>query len=164
MEWHTTFMGGKLRNLWPVLWVVVVAGAAAWVLYAVWRSPQRNDLATYGAFAVALVALVAGRTPGLRELDDLADRLAEAVRKQWEKAAGERRLEPEPIPVRWRMPSKAVAGPVAGAVGSARTARHRLCGAWVTLTDDPPPAKLARHDVIADPIPAQVAWHSTHRL
>jgi membrane protein DedA with SNARE-associated domain len=72
-------MGGKLRNLWPVLWVVVVAGGAAWVLYTVWRSPQRNDLATYGAFAVALVALVAGwiawawrrrtkqqaRTPGL---------------------------------------------------------------------------------------------------
>jgi hypothetical protein len=57
-------MGGKLRNLWPVLWVVVVAGAAAWVLYAVWRSPQRNDLATYGAFAVALIALVAGWMPG----------------------------------------------------------------------------------------------------
>jgi hypothetical protein len=57
-----------------------------------------------------------------------------------------------------------------------RRRRHpRLCrpgrvgllasrGACVTLTDDPPAAKLPRHDVIADPIPAQVAWHSTHRL
>ncbi|HEX4657182.1 MAG TPA: hypothetical protein VH307_07340 [Streptosporangiaceae bacterium] len=112
-----------------------LAVAAAWVLYAVWRSPHRNDLATYGAFAVALVALAAGwiawalrarakrdgGTPDLRDLDHLADLLAEAVRKQWENAAGERGLlEPEPIPVRWRTPSPAIAGPVAAAIRSTR--------------------------------------------
>jgi len=66
-----------------------------------------------------------------------------------------------------------------GEPGAARSpARQARPGATVTgenshihsvwrmrnLTDGPPPAKLPRHDVIADPIPAQVAWHSTHRL
>ena len=32
--------------------VVAVSGAVVW---AVWRSPQRNDLATFGAFAVAVM-------------------------------------------------------------------------------------------------------------
>jgi hypothetical protein len=128
-------MGGRLRNLRPVLLAALIVGAATWVLYAVWRSPHRSDLATYGAFAVALAVPVAGwiawvwrrrtkqqaQSPDLPELDHLTDVLAEAVREQWEQAAGERRLlEPEPILVCWRMPSQAVAGPVAAAVGSTR--------------------------------------------
>ena len=124
-------MGGKLRNLWPVLLAAVIAVAAALWLYVVWQSRQRNDLSTYGAFAVAVVALAAGwiawvwrqrrkqhdGQPGLPKLDELADQLAKAVTKQWQGAAGERGLL-QPIPVRWQAPSEAMAGPAAAAVDS----------------------------------------------
>jgi hypothetical protein len=130
-------MGGKRRNLWPVLLAAVIPVVVVSVLYAVWRSPEqrRNDLSTYGAFAVAVVALAAGwmawawrrrtrqdgATAGQEELDRLADLLAEAVGKQWEEAASERGLRwPEPIPVRWEKPLAAMAGPVTAAVGSTR--------------------------------------------
>jgi hypothetical protein len=56
------------------------------------------------------------------ELDRLADQLGEAVRKQWERAAGEQGIEPEPIPVQWGPPSEAMAGPVDAAIGSTRFA------------------------------------------
>lgn len=128
-------VAGRRRTPWPLLLAAAIAVAALLVLYAVWRSPHRTDLSTYGAFAVALVALAAGwigwawrrrqkqdgGTLGPRELDELADQLAEAVRKQWEDAASERGLLwPEPIPVHWRAPSEAMASPVAAAVGSTR--------------------------------------------
>jgi len=78
--------------------------AGFWLLYAVWRSPHRSDLAAYGAFAVPVVALGAGwigwawhratRIPAARnmgggDLDRVADLLAEAVCEQWNRAAGE---------------------------------------------------------------------------
>ena len=110
--------------------------AAFWLLYAVWRSPHRIDLATYGAFAVPVVTLVAGwiawawrartrsadpATAG-QDLDRVADLLAMAVKTQWERAAGERGLVAEPIPVTWGRPSLPLAGPVAAAAGSRRFA------------------------------------------
>jgi hypothetical protein len=130
-------MGGKRRNLWPVLLAAVIVVAVAWVLLVVGHLPEqrRNDLATYGGFALALVIPAAGwiawawrsrtrqegGTVGQEELDRLADLLAEAVGKQWEEAASERGLRwPEPIPVRWEKPSAAMAGPVTAAVGSTR--------------------------------------------
>lgn len=130
-------VGVKRRNLWPVLLAGAIAVAAGWVLYKVWRSPEqrRNDLSTFGAFAVAVIALVAGwivwawrkRTkqgttlPSRQDLHGLADLLAEAVNEQWEEAARERNLLwPEPIPVRWQAPSEAMAGPVTAAVRSTR--------------------------------------------
>jgi hypothetical protein len=114
--------------MWSVIAAVVIAIAALWVLYAVGRSPHRSDWATFGAFAVAVVALALGwitwlwraRTgkadPGAagRELDDRADLLAEAVRRQWERAANERGLaQPEPIPVRWGKSTQPLAWPAA---------------------------------------------------
>jgi hypothetical protein len=56
-----------------------------------------------------------------RDLDQLADLLAEAVMRQWEDAAQKRRLLwPEPIPVCWQAPSAVMAGPVDAAVRSTR--------------------------------------------
>jgi hypothetical protein len=128
-------VGGKRRNLWPVLLAAAIAIAAGLLLYGVWRSPQRNDLATFWGFAAGVAALAVpgiawiwrrgiGRreeAPNDRELDHLADLFAGAVKEQWEQAARERKLLwPEPIPVRWRTPSTAMGGPVAAAVGSVR--------------------------------------------
>jgi hypothetical protein len=126
---------GKARSRWSMLAAGVIAVAALWVLYAVWQSPHRSDLATYGAFAVAVVALALGwiawvwrsrtispdRDGKSQELDDRADLLAEAVWLQWERAADERGLVvPEPIPVRWGRPALPMAGPAATAVASRR--------------------------------------------
>jgi hypothetical protein len=110
--------------------------AACWLLYVVWKSPHRSDLATYGAFALPVVVLAAGwitwawrraRTPPSdsaaegENLDRAADRLATAVQAQWEQAAGERGLTGvEPIQVTWGKPSLPLTGPVAAAVGSHR--------------------------------------------
>ena len=124
-------MGGKFRSLLAVLLAAVIVAAVGWVLYAVWRSPHRADLATYGAFALALVLAAGGwvalvwrarkkqgaRTLGRQDLGGLAAKLADAVGKQWEGAARERGLL-EPIPVHWQVPSIAMAGPASSAVRS----------------------------------------------
>lgn len=55
------------------------------------------------------------------DVDELADRLAEAVRNQWSAAATERGLlEPTPLPIRWRRCSQPV---VAGPPNTATTPR-----------------------------------------
>src|ERR1700733_9984700 len=123
------------RRLWAVTAAIVIAVAALWVLYAVWRSPQRINLATYGAFAAAVVLMAsgwiawvwrtgskeAGRGEKTTELDHLADLLADAVGRQWAQAADERGLVvPEPIPVCWGKPVLPLAGPGAAAVASRR--------------------------------------------
>ncbi|WP_020126869.1 hypothetical protein [Streptomyces sp. 303MFCol5.2] len=51
-------------------------------------------------------------------LDTTADELARVVGAQWQEEAGLRRLlEPAPLPVRWRVSERKVAGRVAGATG-----------------------------------------------
>jgi hypothetical protein len=112
--------------------------AVFWLLYVVWRSPHRSDLAAYGAFAVAVVALAAGWIASAwrrarpspagggiegEDLDRVADLLAQAVRKQWDLAAGERGLAgADPIAVTWGRPSLSLAGPAAAAADSLRFA------------------------------------------
>src|SRR5450755_2395591 len=64
----------------------------------------------------------AGPAAADRDLDRVADLLAVAVKTQWERAAGERGLVAEPIPVTWGRPSLPLAGPVAAAAGSRRFA------------------------------------------
>jgi hypothetical protein len=56
------------------------------------------------------------------DLDRVADLLAMAVKTQWERAANERGLAADPIPVTWGRPSLPLAGPVAAAAGSRRFA------------------------------------------
>ena len=128
-------MGRKVRSLWPAVAVTVIAAGTVWLVYVVWRSPHRIDLATFGSYAVAVAVIAAGlitrawqaRTgqpgdvAGAQEIDQLTDLLAGAVKGQWTCAAADRGLlEPEPIPVRWRRPSLPIAGPVSAAVGSRR--------------------------------------------
>jgi hypothetical protein len=125
---------GKIPSWLLFATVFLLLAAASWALYLVWRSPHRVNLATYGAFAVPVLALMVGwiawagrvwRRSGERatadgDLNRLADLLAVAVKIEWERAAHERGLMPEPIPIEWGRPSLPLAGPVAAATGSRR--------------------------------------------
>jgi hypothetical protein len=51
----------KPRILWPAVLVVAVVAGASWLVWVVWRSPHRSDLATFGAFAAAVVTIAAGQ-------------------------------------------------------------------------------------------------------
>lgn len=132
---QTTDMRRSARGLWPVVVVAAIAGGMLWLVYAVWRSPHRMDLATFGSYvagvAVVAVALITrawevrtqqrGGTLGTAELDHLSDLLAGAVKDQWTRAAADRGLlQPDPIPVRWGRSSLPIAGPPSAAVGSQR--------------------------------------------
>jgi hypothetical protein len=121
--------------LWLVVVVTAVAGITVWLVYAVWRSPHRNDLATFGSYVAAVAVMAAalitrawevrtrqrgGALPAA-ELDQLSDLLAGAVKEQWTRAAADRGLlQPDPIPVRWKRSSRPVAGPLSAAAGSGR--------------------------------------------
>jgi hypothetical protein len=122
-----TPMGEKYRR--SLVGVIIVAVLLVGVvLWAVWQSPKRDDLSTYGAFAVALIGLagsaviaVAKFKPGKsghgRTLDELADSLAQSVKKQWDDEARRRSLL-EPILVRWKVSSRSAAGSISAAVES----------------------------------------------
>jgi hypothetical protein len=117
--------------------VIGIAGVALWLVYEVWRSPHRDDLATFGSYvagiAVAAAALIArawetrtrqlGNVLQAAELDQLADLFAVSVKDQWTRAATDRGLlRPDPIPVQWKRSALPVAGPSSAAVGSRRFA------------------------------------------
>jgi hypothetical protein len=121
----------KPRILWPTVLVVAIATGASWLVWAVWRSPHRSDLATFGAFAAAVATIAAGQIAWAknvgarrhgenqhRALNHIADLLSGAVKDQWTRAALDRRLQPEPIPVRWARPSQPFSGPVSAAADS----------------------------------------------
>jgi hypothetical protein len=127
-------MRGKVRELLPVIvMAAAIVGAALWG-YSVWRSSHRNDLDAYGAYAIALALLVGSviawarrwRTnirsetgPSTAELEELSDWLAQVVGEEWTREASDRGLlVPDPIPVRWRRPSVAIAGPASTAAGT----------------------------------------------
>jgi hypothetical protein len=122
-------MGRGSRRWWQVALIIMVIVVAGAVLWGVWRSSERNDLSTFGGFAVAFVALVSScivylakvrqrGDPGRgRTLDQIADLLAKAVKKQWDDAARDRDLL-QPIPVTWRGSTGQLTGPVSAAVRS----------------------------------------------
>src|SRR5947209_1930776 len=113
-------MGRDSRRLRRLVTTAAVTVGTIWLVYAVWRSPHRNDLASFGQYAAALAVIAAGlisrlwsaqtgddgiitRSP---ETDHLLSSLALAVHNQWIRAAAERGLvEPEPISVHWARPS-----------------------------------------------------------
>ena len=129
-------MRGRIRGWWPLAAVAPFVIGAFWLLYVVWQPQRRIDLATYGAFAVPVVTLVAGwiawawrattnpagPAAASRDVDRVTDLLAMAVQAQWQRAAGERGLVAQPIPVTWGRPSLPLAGPVTAATGSRRFA------------------------------------------
>lgn len=119
----------RRERIWPwvglSLLVAVAAGVVAYILHA--RDPK-----SAGALVQTLVGLattactVAGwmwarRRPvqaSRSQLERAADELAEQVRRQWERAAGERRLMyPVSILLRWQWSNRQVTGPVTEAVG-----------------------------------------------
>ncbi|MEA2202736.1 MAG: hypothetical protein QOI89_3416 [Solirubrobacteraceae bacterium] len=123
------------RRIWAqiglVLLVAVVVGAVTYLF----RAPNRDSAGTLVA-ALAAVATVVGpsavwlwtqmrRTEAsYLSLNHAADQLAEEVRQQWERAAGERGLMyPAPISVRWQWSGRQVTGPVEAAAGRAGEAR-----------------------------------------
>jgi hypothetical protein len=60
-------------------------------------------------------------TQGGSPLEDLTDRLARAVKKQWTDAAMDQRLvQSEAIQVRWELLSRGLVGPVSAGTGSRR--------------------------------------------
>lgn len=120
----------RRRPIWPwialSLLVAVIAGVLAYILHA-------HDLNSAGALVQTLVGLAttactaagwlwAQRRPvqaSRSQLERAADELAEQVRRQWERAAGERRLMyPASIPMRWQWSHRQVTGPVTEAVGT----------------------------------------------
>jgi hypothetical protein len=119
---------------WGGFLLALGAGAAGWWLWDLHRAPNRTDLSSFWQLVVAVVALVVGLIPVLKDwlpsrktgdgsgsgLDRLADRLAGAVYEQWKQAAAERGLlHPDPIEVRWSKVSS-VAGSAAAATDSRR--------------------------------------------
>lgn len=70
-------------------------------------------------------------------LDAAADELAAVVRRQWEREAGLRRLlEPAPLPVRWQVSDRKVAGRVTGATAEGARARFAPLPGLVPATRD----------------------------
>lgn len=144
------------HGLRPVIAVAAIATGAAWLVYSVWRSPHRIDLATFGSYAVGVVLMAGGVIPRVwqilanqriqaeqvPELDQLTDLLAVAVEDQWTRVADEEGLtEHEPIPVRWRKSPRPIAEPSSAAVHSRRFAPlpglravtlERMESGWIT--------------------------------
>lgn len=70
-------------------------------------------------------------------LDVAADELAKAVRKEWEKEATLRRLlEPAPLPVRWQVTKRRVAGRIEGAIADDGRARFAPLPGCAAVTRD----------------------------
>ena len=44
----------RFRRLWPAIVIIVITGGAAVLIYWVWSSPKRTDLATFGGFLIAV--------------------------------------------------------------------------------------------------------------
>ena len=119
-----------------VVAIMTVIGATLGLSLFVWKSPNRVNLATFWAFvaAVATVSLVliggmvrwaanvwtrrGSRGDDSAALNKVVDRLADAVQDQWARAAIDRLLLPEPIPVRWQRSSKPFANPISAAADS----------------------------------------------
>ena len=51
---------GRFRNRWSLGAVTAIAAAVAWLLYLLWRTPSRDDLSTYGIFALSGAVIVVG--------------------------------------------------------------------------------------------------------
>jgi hypothetical protein len=126
-------MRGRDHRWRPFFAIPAIAAAALVLLYVGWGS---EHVAVYGAYAVPSVALVlgwiawiwrsgaspAGQVADGHDLDRIADLLAVATKQQWDRAAGERGLVGEAIPVTWGSPSPGLAGRVAVAASSRRFA------------------------------------------
>lgn len=117
------------RGRWFVIvGLVLCAGGLVWGIVSVTlMTPEdRASASGYGQFVLAVPGLLLAVWPYVQPLlrgrkgdvsvDELADRLAAAVRAQWTAAASDRGLlAPEPLPIRWRPCTDPVTGPVTAA-------------------------------------------------
>ena len=90
-------MGGKARSLWLAASIAAIAAGTVWLVYVVWRSPRRDDLATVGSYAAAIAVIVInepaqfydtalvfdGRATEEREKDATKHRLCTGRRRTW---------------------------------------------------------------------------------
>jgi hypothetical protein len=107
--------------------VLLVAGLGWWTLQVTLLEPgERGNASGYGQFVLAAFGVVltvwqifgaklrSGRAAA--DADALTDTLAAVVRRQWTAAAMERGLlQPEPLPIRWHLSGRPVAGPPSSA-------------------------------------------------
>lgn len=103
---------------------LVVVSAAIWLIAVSLLDADRQAAAiAYGTFLLAVVGVVSSLLawvikrafgpPVSLSLDDELDRLSDIMRDQWDKAAADRQLQrPAPLPIRWRLSSRPVAGPL----------------------------------------------------
>lgn len=122
----TTRHTGRLW-MWSFLALTIFAVGAG-VLISRWIDDSKSITDFVGLATAMITACGAVATPILRSLDsrkvepaeqltNAADTLAEAVARQWGRAAGDRQLRyPAPIPVRWRWSVRSVTGSVESAV------------------------------------------------
>lgn len=134
------------RRLWSwvglLLLVAVIAGVVVYILRAHDPKSAGTLVQTLVGLATTACALAgwlwARRQPvqaSRSQLERAADELAEQVRRQWERAAGERRLMyPASIPLRWQWSHRQVTGPVTEAVGGNGGTRFAPLTGMATIT------------------------------
>jgi hypothetical protein len=115
--------------------VLITVAAVWWVAWVTMLAPAEKSVASgWGQYVLALITILGPlywwawrmfRRKTGRPLDQVADKLAAHMREKWEKAAKERRLEDEPLPIRWRQAARTVAVPVTAAI-STRDGRSRF--------------------------------------
>lgn len=122
-------MGKKTHRRWLLAAAILLAVVAAWLLYRIGRSPQRDDLSTYWGFVLAVAIAVIGLLrawmkdpgpPGEKELAQAMDRLAIDVAGAWEPAAEERGLTGNPIQITWHALNTETVSPTGAILTSTR--------------------------------------------
>ncbi|WP_329177931.1 hypothetical protein [Streptomyces sp. NBC_01477] len=98
---------------------------------------DNGGLANTGYLMIRKFTLVQQAAAPRPPLDVAADALAKAVRSEWEKEAGLRRLlEPAPLPVRWQVTGRRVAGRIDGAIAEEGRARFAPLPGLAAVTRD----------------------------
>ncbi|WP_133169147.1 hypothetical protein [Streptomyces sp. MH60] len=96
-----------------------------------------GGLANSGYLSIRKFVQVRQAAAPRHPLDVAADALAKAVRREWEKEARLRRLlEPAPLPVRWQVTQRRVAGRIDGAIAEDGRARFAPLPGLTAVTRD----------------------------
>ncbi len=137
-------MGVRRRHLWPWAGLLLLVAVMAVVYIVHTHDPQLASTLVSALAVLVAIACAPVRWPWawrrpLRisrlQLGRAADELADQVYREWERAAGERRLVyPAPMCLRWQWSRRQVTGPVTEAVGGAGRTRFDPVPGMVTIT------------------------------